>query len=514
MVEPSPLGRPFSWLLTASGLSNLADGLLKVLVPLLAVQLTSSPVLVAVVAASFRLPWLVTAIPAGVLVDRLDRRRAMVVANLVRALAVGMLCLVWATGMESVFMLVVVAFMAGVAETVYDSAAPALLPMIVGRDDLTRANGRLFAVELTANEFVGPPLGGLLIAAGAVLSLATPAAAWLVAVGLLLLGVRGNFRADQPAQPPAAWYREALVGLRYLWQHDVLRVLALVVGIFNFCSQAVYALLVLYVVGPNSAMGLDATAYGLLLAAGAAGSVLGFMFVAERLERRWGRARVITVASFIAGLALAAPSATTNPWLLGGALFVGGVAIATWNVITVSLRQRIVPIGLLGRVGSGFRLLAWGTGPLGAIVGGLVAEVVGLRLVFAAAGVIAALLVVPVYRLTDRRLDRAELEGGQAAANLTTPSNTPGDGALTAPPSTRTCSTARTAPVAPTTNRVGLRRPMELMGVLVLLVIVLRVLYRRRGNRPLPVGISGWGSSSSLGRKARERAHPRHEPSQ
>lgn len=412
MATPSSLGRTFSWLLTASGLSNLADGLLKVVVPLLAVQVTSSPALVAVVAASFRLPWLVTAIPAGVLVDRLDRRRAMVVANLVRALAVGMLCLGWVAGLGSVPILVAVGLMAGVAETVYDSAAPALLPMIVKRDELTRANGRLFAVELTANEFIGPPLGGLLITAGAALSLATPAAGWLVAVGLLLLGVRGDFRAEQTAQAPSSWYREALVGLRYLWRHDVLRVLALVVGTFNFCSQAVYATLVLYVVGPGSQMGLDATAYGLLLAAGAAGNVVGFLLVAERVERRWRRARVITVAIVIAGLALTAPGATTNPWIIGVAVFVGGVANATWNVITVSLRQRIIPLPLLGRVTSGFRLLAWGTGPVGAIVGGLAAEIVGLRPVFAAAGIIAALLVVPVYRLNDRRLDRAEREGG------------------------------------------------------------------------------------------------------
>lgn len=413
MVGLSPLGRRFSWLLTASGLSNLADGLLKVLVPLLAVQVTSSPVLVAAVAASFRLPWLVTAIPAGVLVDRLDRKRAMVVANLVRALAVGMLCLGWATGRESILLLVVIALTAGVAETVYDSAAPALLPMIVRRNDLTRANSRLFAVELTANEFVGPPLGGLLIAAGAALSLATPTAAWLVAVGLLLLGVRGNFRADQSAQSASTWCRETLVGLRYLWQHDVLRVFALVVGIFNFCSQAVYALLVLYVVGPDSKMAPDGTAYGLILAAGAAGSVLGFLLVAERIERRWGRARAITLAILIAGLALAAPSTTTNPWLIGGAVFIGGIANATFNVVTVSLRQRIIPMRLLGRVSSGFRLLAWGTGPLGAVAGGLAAEAVGLRPVFAAAGVVAAGLVIPVYRLTDRRLDRAELAGDQ-----------------------------------------------------------------------------------------------------
>jgi MFS family permease len=415
MVRSAPLGRTFSWLLTASGLSNLADGLLKVVVPLLAVQVTSSPTLVAVVAASFRLPWLVTAIPAGVLVDRMDRRRAMVVANLARALAVGMLCLGWAAGLESVLVLVVMALMAGVAETVYDSAAPALLPMIVRRDELTRANGRLFAVELTANEFIGPPLGGFLIAAGAVLSLATPVAAWLVAVGLLLLGVRGSFRADQCAQASSSWYREALVGLRYLWRHDVLRVLAFVVGTFNFCSQAVYATLVLYVVGPGSAMGLDGTAYGLLLAAGAAGNVVGFLFVAERVEHRWGRARVIAVAIVVAGLALTAPGATTNPWIIGGAVFVGGAASAVWNVITVSLRQRIIPLHLLGRVSSGFRLLAWGTGPLGAVAGGLAAETVGLRPVFAAAGALAALLVVPVHRLSDRQLDGAERENGPAS---------------------------------------------------------------------------------------------------
>ncbi|WP_228688310.1 MFS transporter [Amycolatopsis keratiniphila] len=382
------LGTAYRRLWSSSGLSNLADGIVKVALGLVAVQFTRSPSLVAGLAAVSSLPWLVFALHAGVLADRVDRRRAMLAANLVRAALVAVLAAAIALGSGSIWLLYVVALGLGIAETVHDTAAQAILPQIVGRDRLTRANSRLYAAELTANEFAGPPLGGFLVAAGASVAFAAPSALWIVALAALFF-VPGTFRADRPRSTSV---REDLVeGLRFLWENRILRILAVMVGGFNLATSAVITLFVLYAVGPSSAMGLSEQAYGFLLAVIALGSLAG-SFAAERIELALGRSRAL-VLSLLTGAAFAGiPAVTTDPYVIGAVFFLGGAGVVLWNVIVVSLRQRIIPDHLLGRATSGHRLVAWGTKPLGAAAAGLLAEVFGLRPVFAgAAAVILAL---------------------------------------------------------------------------------------------------------------------------
>src|SRR5215211_2963250 len=139
------LGRNFSRTLAASGFANLADGVFQVALPLLAVQLTRSPVLIAGVAVAARLPWLAAPV-AGAFADRLDRRQSMVRVNLVRTVLLGGLALAVAADLASLPMLYAVALLLGVGETLFDTSAQSLLPAVVDRDDLTRANSRLFAV--------------------------------------------------------------------------------------------------------------------------------------------------------------------------------------------------------------------------------------------------------------------------------------------------------------------------------------------------------------------------------
>ena len=201
--EPGRLGLAFWQLWSASALSNLADGLVKIALPLIAVTLTDSPGLVAGVTLAVTLPWLVFALPAGALADRVDRRIAMVTANSIRATAVAVLAVTMVLGLESstaaIWALYLVALVLGTAETMYDTCAQSILPQVVARDQLPRANGRLIAAELTANEFVGPPLGGLLVAAGVVAASAAPAALWVAAVGALLL-LRGSFAVPRTGE--------------------------------------------------------------------------------------------------------------------------------------------------------------------------------------------------------------------------------------------------------------------------------------------------------------------------
>ncbi|MGP4112135.1 MFS transporter [Streptomyces sp. 4N509B] len=406
-IGRSPLGGSFWRLWTSAGLSNLADGVLKVAVPLVAIDLTRSPTLIAGVAMAMTLPWLLFALPAGALADRLDRRRAMIGANVLRGALVAALALLHALAPDagSIWLLYAVAFGVGVAETLYDTSAQSILPQMVPRESLTRANGRLFAVELTANQFVGPPLGGFLVVAGTAVALATPAGLWVLAVAALLL-VRGSFRVERTG-PRTTLRADIAEGLRFLWHHRLLRTLAAMVGVFNFASNATMAVLVLYAVGPESTMGLSEQAYGLLLTTTAVGSLVG-SFVAEHVERRLGRAVSVALTIPTSALAVGLPALTANPYLIGGAYLLWGVGIVVWNVVTVSLRQRVTPDRLLGRLNSCYRLFAWGTMPLGALAGGLLAEFLGIRAVFVIMAGLTLALFVGMTVVTNAAIDAAE----------------------------------------------------------------------------------------------------------
>jgi MFS family permease len=406
--EPGRLGLPFWQLWSASSLSNLADGLVKIALPLVAVTVTDSPALVAGVALAVTLPWLLFALPAGALADRVDRRIAMVTANVARAAAVAVLAVALVLGLQSsvaaIWALYLVALLLGTAETVYDTCAQSILPQVVPRDRLPRANGRLIAAELTANEFVGPPLGGLLVAAGAAAAFATPAALWAAAVGALLL-LRGGFSVSR--KEPTTLRADVAEGLRYLRHHRLLRTLATMTGLFNFATNATFAVFVLHAVGPDSALRLTEATYGLLFATIAAGSLIGAL-LADPIIRRLGRSRSLALG-ILGGVGLVAtPALTTNPLVIAAAFLIGGLTNALWNVVAVSLRQRITPDRILGRINSSYRLVAWGTRPLGAAVGGLLAELLGLRAVFGIAAALILATLIGMTQVTDTAIGTAE----------------------------------------------------------------------------------------------------------
>jgi MFS family permease len=406
--EPGRLGPSFWKLWSASALSNLADGLVKVALPLVAVTLTDSPGLVAGVTLAVTLPWLVFALPAGALADRVDRRGAMVTADVVRAAAVAVLAVTVALGLESsvaaIWALYAVALLLGTAETVYDTCAQSMLPQVVSRDRLPRANGRLIAAELTANEFVGPPLGGLLVAAGVAAAFATPAALWAAAVGALLL-LRGGFSV--PREAPTTLRADVAEGLRYLWRHRLLRTLATMTGLFNLATNATFAVFVLYAVGPDSAMGLTEATFGLLFATIAAGSLIGAL-LADPIIGRLGRSRSLFLGILGGVGTVGIPALTTSPLVIAAVFLLGGLTNALWNVVAVSLRQRITPDRILGRINSSYRLVAWGTRPLGAAAGGVLGELLGLRAVFGIAAALILITLLGMAQVTDTAIGTAE----------------------------------------------------------------------------------------------------------
>ncbi len=408
------LGLPANYwrLWGASAASNLADGLFFIALPLLAVRLTGSPILIAGLAIAGRLPWLVFVLVAGALADRLDRRTTMRNVQLFRVAVVGILAVLALVDGLSLPILYVAAFALGVGETLFDTAAQSILPSVVDKEQLATANGRLYGVELVMNQFVGPPLGGLLIGLSVPLVLGSSVLGYaLAAIGLTLLV--GSFRPER-AGPPTRLTTDIAEGLRYLWRNRVLRTMAFMVGGMNMASTATFAVLVLYAVSPGP-MGLSEPAFGVLLATFAIGSLLG-SFVAAPLQRRLGRVRMLFLSVVIIGAGVAVPAFTTSAFVVGASFLLSGLFIVVWNVITVTLRQRIVPDGLLGRVNAGYRLFAWGTQPIGAMLGGIVGEVLGLQAVFLLGGALGLSMLLARLVIDEPAIAAAEAEGHLAAA--------------------------------------------------------------------------------------------------
>ena len=373
--------------------------------PLVAVSFTRSPVLVAGLELVRTLPWLFGALPVGALVDRLDRRRTMLAANVVRTTVVAALSIAIGTGHGSLWMLYIAALGTGIAEVFYDTAAQSLVPSIVERSRLDRANGRLYAVELGAQELAGPPLAGVLVAAALAVSFATSAALWIVAI-VVLLALRGRFRPIRERKS-STMRADIGEGMSFLLGRPVLRTMALMVGMTNLATSAVFAVLVLYAVGPDSAMQLTEPQFGLLFATIAAGALVGGI-LAEHSQRRIGRANTLTLSVVGTAIYIATLAITANVAAIATTAFVSGITMMMWNVTTVSFRQRVTPDHLLGRLNSTYRLIAWGTRPLGAAIGGVLGQLLGIRAVFAVMGILAAAMLVPNRHITEPALEAAE----------------------------------------------------------------------------------------------------------
>jgi MFS family permease len=385
---------------TATAQSNLADGMLKVVLPVLAVSYTDSPALVAGVAFAASLPWLLFGLHAGALVDRMDRRRTMRNANIFRGGALIALTIAMLTGLGSLPLLYAVALALGVAETLHDTSAQSIIPRIVDQAQLSRANGRMYAAEVTANGFAGPPVGGLLAGISFAAAFAVSGSVYLGAAIALCLFV-GDYRPHRTTR--TGLLSDIREGVCYLARHRLLRTLALIAGATNMYWFAWQSVLVLYALAPGP-MGLSDFGYGLLLMAGAAGSVVGSFFVGHA-ERWVGRGRLLCLCLVGWSMWLAGPALSSNPWVVGALIVTGSVTGIWWNIISTSLRQRIVPSRMLGRVNAAYRVLSWGAMPVGAALGGLLGEAIGLRPLFAVTALGTLALLVPMLSIIgDTRL--------------------------------------------------------------------------------------------------------------
>lgn len=371
LVAPPRLGAPFRWLLASSWTSNLGDGVVLAAGPLLVASQTDRPVLVASAVMLQQLPWLLFGLSAGVIADRVDRRRLAVAVNAARAVVLLLLALTIVTDVVDVWIVLVSMFLLGTTEVFADTTATTLLPMLLDRADLGVGNARLQFGQITLNRLAGPPIGAVLFAAGMSLPFVTQA----VAVGLaaVLVSRIGD-------TPPATVERsrslrhEVVEGLRWVWGHAALRILVLTILAFNITFGATYSIMVLYA---DERLGLGALGFGLLTTFGAIGGMVGAAGYTwfERRLRASGIMRVGLVIETLTHLVLAL---TTVPLVAFATLFVFGIHEAAWGTTASTIRQRVVPNELQGRVGSVYMVSVFGSLVVGSALGGVIARFAGI----------------------------------------------------------------------------------------------------------------------------------------
>jgi Na+/melibiose symporter-like transporter len=370
-----PLGRPFARLWVGFTLASSGDGLAAGAVPLMAVVVDPHPLAVSSVVAADSLPWLLLALPAGAFADRFARGPLMAIANLVRTVAIlGGAFLILGDRMTLALLILVVLINAG-GRVVYYSALQAIVPGLVESDALEHANGILTGTEAATEHLVGPVIGAWLFATSKAVPFLADAVATLLSCFPFV-----RFRSKAPR--PEGSSTSAWEGARLLFADRRLRILLLLVGSLAGLQGMEAGVLVLLA---TTEWGVREGAYGIFLAAGALGNLFGSLG-ANPLVRKFGSARTLIGAALISGVGYLIMALAQGWELAGPAFALVGFAVGVGSVVAISLRQRLTPDDIMGRVGGAWRGVVWGAAPVGALAAGSLAAIGGLRLPLVLAG--------------------------------------------------------------------------------------------------------------------------------
>jgi MFS family permease len=341
------------------------------------------------------LPFLLVSLPAGVWVDRLRRRPILVVGDLSRAVLLASVPIVYWLGHLTMVQLYIVGFLVGIATVFFDVAYQSYLPSLVERNQLVDGNGKL-EISRAAAQLGGPGLAGLVVNA-----LRAPAALLFDAVSfvgsaLFIFSIKKGEPAALTEAPKRRMREELREGLRYVLQHPYLKNIAACTALFNFFGNVAFAVVLVFA---RRELHLSPLAIGLAFTLSNIGPLLA-AFNTDRISTRFGVGRTIIGASIIGGpmtlLVAFAPHGNAALLLLVPVLTVGGLANVIYNVTQVSLRQAITPERMQGRMNSVMRFIVWGTVPLGAIVGGVLASRIGVRETVILGGIGCCLPFIPV----------------------------------------------------------------------------------------------------------------------
>ena len=392
--EKVALGKNYWRLFTAHAVSNLGDGIAAIAYPWLASAVTRSPFLIALVAVASRLPWLIFTLPAGVITDRFNRGKIIVAMDIARGCLALLVAIVVTLESDSLpklnevssltdletnwtlyIVLIVTALLFGFAEVLRDNSAQTLLPSVVEKNNLESANGKLWSVEYVTNSFIGPPLGSFLLGIAIFLPFYIDSAAFFISAGLIATLIPSLKRVDTEKKVEKLNFRaEIKEGFTWLWSHELLRPMALILGALNAIGALTTAVFILFA---QEILETSLFIFAVLGTAGAVGGSLGGI-LGPKISKKLGSGPSLYL-TLLSGPIIALIIGVSSSWHLFYLLTaISTVFAVLWNVITVSLRQSIIPSHLLGRVNSVYRFFAWGSIPIGTLLGGALVDLVEL----------------------------------------------------------------------------------------------------------------------------------------
>jgi len=389
--DKAPLPRRFWMQFSASAVSNLGDGMNAAALPLLAIMLTNDARLISAVTFSAMVPWLVLSLPAGVYIDRWNRSRVMVVANFTRAVVYAGIAFGIATNTLSIWGLFPLLIVIGACEVFFDMSSQAFLPSLVNADQLQRANGLLYAIEVVLNSFVGLPIGAWLFVIASGVPFGVNGASFALAA-LIVARLSRNLPITTSAAnaTPTRFKDDFAQGITWLWRHRQLRTLALLLGVTNGALTMSESIFVKFAF---EYLGVGPRGYGLLLAFVSAGAMFGGL-VGDRIANRLGATGAIIFSYAIFASTDFVRALFPNIAVVVAMSITMALAGTVWNVVTVSYRQRIIPAHLFGRVNSAYRFIGTGSVALGALIGGQLAHHFGLRAPFFVGASVTAFALV------------------------------------------------------------------------------------------------------------------------
>jgi len=390
------LGPAFNRLFSASVISNLSDGLLAVAAPLLAISLTKDPILISMLSAFVMLPWLLFAIPIGLIVDRSNKRLLITLTNSIRFIAAGLISLAITTDTITIYWLLLATFVIGTCEVATDTAAQSLIPVILDKKNFEKANSRMNIAETVIQNFIGAPLSGFLYATAIVLPFILNSFGFLIAAIFVFLIPAHLISHGSPeeSEPTVkkSFISEIKFGLNYLWNDKPLRRLVATTTALGFVYSLSSSTLILFI---TEVLELQPKYFGVLMACAGSGGVLG-AFLTPALSKKFGRGAVLSVAIFISSITVLFQGISPNVWVYGVIGFVSSFSITNWNILLMSCYQVLIPAELYGRIHGARRTFVWGVMPIGALLGGVIAHS-GLRLPLILGGIASTLISLSAF---------------------------------------------------------------------------------------------------------------------
>ena len=390
------LGPAFNRLFSASVISNLSDGLLAVAAPLLAISLTKDPILISMLSAFVMLPWLLFAIPIGLIVDRSNKRLLITLTNSIRFIAAGLISLAITTDTITIYWLLLATFVIGTCEVATDTAAQSLIPVILDKKNFEKANSRMNIAETVIQNFIGAPLSGFLYATAIVLPFILNSLGFLIAAIFVFLIPAHLISHGSPEESETtekkSFIGEIKFGLNYLWNDKPLRRIVATTTALGFFYSLSTSTLILYI---TEILEVQAKYFGVLMAGAGSGGVLGGILT-PALSKKFGRGAVLAVAIFISSITVIFQGISPNVWVFGVIGFISTFAITNWNILLMSCYQVLIPTELYGRIHGARRTFVWGVMPIGALLGGVIAHS-GLRLPLILGGIASTLISLSAF---------------------------------------------------------------------------------------------------------------------